>query len=79
MAKVQGPFPVSTEDDDGNKVEGTYTVEGSGGTATVRVMYQGQTDSTHAGGSGAEVTAQRLLRRLAFPPDFRRPAKGGSV
>ena len=79
MAKRQGPFPVSTEDDDRNEVEGTYTVEGSGSTATVEVMYKGQTASTQAGNSGVEITAQRLLRRLAFPPDFLRPAKGGSV
>ena len=76
MAKRQGPFPVSIEDG-GNKVEGTYTVEGSGITATVEVTYQGSSATTQAGNSGAETTAQRLLRRLAFPPDFQRPARGG--
>lgn len=78
MAK-QGPFPVSTEDDDGNPVQGTYTLEGSGETALVEVAYQGNTDRSQVGNSGAEITAVRLLRRLAFPPDFRRPARGGGV
>lgn len=69
---TRGPFPVQIERD-GRIIDGTYTVEGSGPTATVTVTSEGKTESSQAGNSGEEETAKRLLSQTQA--DFRRPAR----
>jgi hypothetical protein len=69
---MRGPYPVEIERD-GKTISGTYTVEGSGNNAMVRVSYGGDSRATQAGASGEEATAKRLLFELTA--DFRRPAR----
>ena len=68
----RGPYPVEIERN-GKTISGTYTVDGRGNTAIVRVIYGGDSRATQVGASGEEHIAQRLLYELTA--DFRRPAQ----
>lgn len=69
---TRGPYPVDIERN-GKTVSATYTVEGRGNSAIVRVTYGGDSRASQAGASGEDATAKRLLFELTS--DFERPAR----